>query len=165
MLWHFGVSTNDLGALKAFDMDGNCATCQLDFSLRQRLSERAVLPNCAEGDVGPIVRRRLEKGILSGTMRKDQRFTDWVRRRRNSGPEREAFKQKVQLATHLAFLDRPGLPMTQAAIPFILRHPAVHGVRPGASRLSRLDTDVAALERVPTADDRAQTGEALDMLN
>ena len=165
MVRHFGVSTNDLEVLKAFDSDGNCATCQFDYNLLQRQPERDVLPYCAERDVGTIVRRPLEKGILSGTMRQDQRFTDWVRRRWNSGPEREAFKQKVQLAERLAFLDRPGRPMTQAAIAFVLKHPAVNCVIPGASRPSRLDTYVAALETGLTADDIEQIGAALGNVN
>ena len=165
MVRHFGVSTNDLEVLKAFDSDGNCATCQFDYNLLQRQPERDVLPYCAERDVGTIVRRPLEKGILSGTMRQDQRFTDWVRRRWNSGPERDAFRQKVQLAERLAFLDRPGRPMTQAAIAFVLKHPAVNCVIPGASRPSRLDTYVAALEGGLTADDIEQVGAALGDVN
>ncbi len=142
---HFGVSTNELGVLKAFNRDGNCGTCQFDYNLLRRDRERDILPYCVENDVGTIVRRPLEKGVLSGTMRQEQRFTDWVRRRWNSGPEREAFQEKVRLAERYSFLDRPDRPMTQAAITFILEHPAVDCTIPGASRPSRLDAYVAAL--------------------
>jgi myo-inositol catabolism protein IolS len=156
LIRHFGASTNDVDVLRAFDRDGDCATCQFDYNMIRPEPERGLLPYCAEADIGTIVRRPLEKGILTGTMRVDQTFTDWVRKRWNDGPEREDFQRKVRTVERLRFLERDDRTLAQASIGYIVDHPHVSCAIPGASRPSRLDGYVAALDVPLTADEMSR---------
>lgn len=156
LIRHFGASTNDVEVLKAFDRDGECATCQFDYNMIRPEPEAALLPYCAEADVGAIVRRPLEKGVLTGTMTPDQTFTDWVRKRWNDGAEREDFQCKVRTAERLDFLTRSDRTLAQAAIGYIVDHPHVSCAIPGASKPSRLDGYVAALDAPLSADEMAR---------
>ena len=156
LIRHFGASTNDPGVLRAFDRDGTCATCQFDYNVLRPEREAELIPYCAERDIGTIVRRPLEKGILTGTMREDQTFSDWVRKRWNEGPEREDFQRKVRTTERLRFLERPDRTLAQASIGYIVANPDVSCAIPGASKPARLDGYVAALGAPLTADEMAR---------
>ncbi len=156
LIRHFGASTNDVAVLQAFDRDGACATVQFDYNMLRPEPEADLLPYSAAADIGTIVRRPLEKGILTGTMSVDQTFTDWVRKRWNAGAERADFQRKVRIVERLAFLERPDRTMAQASIAYILDHPDVSCAIPGASKPSRLNGYVAALDVPITPDEMAR---------
>ncbi len=156
LIRHFGASTNDVEVLQAFDRAGDCATVQFDYNMLRHQPEIALLPYCAASDIGTIVRRPLEKGILTGTMTVDQTFTDWVRKRWNAGPERAEFQRKVRTTERLGFVARPDRTMAQASIAYIVDHPHVSCAIPGASKPSRLDAYVAALDVPLTPDEMAR---------
>ncbi len=156
MIRHFGASTNDPEVLRAFDRDGSCATCQFDYNVLRLEREAELIPLCAEADIGTIVRRPLEKGILTGTMREDQTFTDWVRKRWNDGPERADFQAKVRATERLRFLEQPGRSLAQASIGYIVANPDIDCAIPGASKPERLDGYVAALGHPLTSDEIAR---------
>jgi myo-inositol catabolism protein IolS len=78
---HYGVSTNDAALLEAFNRTGACAACEMDYNILDRRPEIALLPYAQAHDIGTVIRRPLDKGILSGTMHPDMVFADWVRQR------------------------------------------------------------------------------------
>jgi len=156
LIRHFGASTNDLRVLEAFNRDSDCATCQFDYNVLRPEIETTILPYCAENDIGAVVRRPLEKGILTGTMHTGQTFTDWVRKRWNAGPARDDFQRKVRITERLRLLERSDRTMAQSSIAFILDHPNVSCAIPGASKPSRLDTYVAATAVPLSAEEMAR---------
>lgn len=152
---HFGASTNSLEVLKALNVNGDCAACQLDYNMLDRGPEADILPYCRENGIATIIRRPLDKGILSGNLKPDQVFTDWVRRRWNEGAERTAYQAKLDKVERLRPLERPDRTLAQAAIQFVLSNPDVSCTIPGASRPARLDNYVAAGAGKLSGDDLA----------
>lgn len=152
---HFGASTNSLDVLKALNANGDCAACQLDYNILDRGPEADILPYCRENGIATIIRRPLDKGILSGNLKPDQMFTDWVRRRWNEGAERTAYQAKLDKVERLRPLERPDRTLAQAAIQFVLSNPDVSCTIPGASRPARLDGYVEAGAEKLSADDLA----------
>lgn len=152
---HFGASTNSLDVLKALNADGECAACQLDYNILDRAPEADILPYCRDNGIATIIRRPLDKGILSGNLQPDQIFTDWVRRRWNEGAERAAYLAKLERVERLRPLVRDGRTLAQAAIQFVLSNADVSCTIPGASRPQRLDDYVAARAGQLSAEDLA----------
>lgn len=142
---HFGASTNSLEVLKAMNKNGDCAACQLDYNILDRQPEADIFPYCRDNGIATIIRRPLDKGILSGKLTADQTFTDWVRKRWNQGAEREAYQRKITQVDQLRALETGNRSLVQAAIQFVLAHPDVSCTIPGASRPARLDDYVGAL--------------------
>lgn len=140
----FGASTNSLDVLKALNVDGDCAACQLDYNMLDRKPEADILPYCRENGIATIIRRPLDKGVLSGNLKPDQVFTDWVRSRWNSGQERDVYRAKLDKVDALRGLVRDDRTLVQAAIQFVLANADVSCTIPGASRPARLDDYVAA---------------------
>lgn len=152
---HFGASTNSVEALKILNANGDCAACQLDYNMLDRSAEAEIFPYCRENGIATIIRRPLDKGVLSGNLKPDQVFTDWVRQRWNSGAEREAYVAKLKKVDALRPLVGPERTLAQAAIQFVLSNPDVSCTIPGASRPSRLDDYMQALKTQLSAQDIA----------
>lgn len=136
---HFGASTNSLAVLKALNANGDCSACQLDYNILDRQPEAEIFPYCRENGIATIIRRPLDKGILSGNLKPDQVFTDWVRKRWNTGAEREVYRAKLTKVEHLKGLAHPTRTLPQAAIQFVLANSDVSCTIPGASKPARLD--------------------------
>jgi aryl-alcohol dehydrogenase-like predicted oxidoreductase len=131
-------------ALVRFNKQGTCATCQLDYSILNRAPERDLLPYCQEKGIGVIVRGPLAMGILSGKFTPDTVFTDEVRRSWNEGERRERFLRRLEIVERLRFLERDGRTMAQAALQFVLAHPAVSCAIPGAKSPQQAESNATA---------------------
>jgi myo-inositol catabolism protein IolS len=154
----YGISTNSIDALIRFNKQGTCATCQLDYSILNRAPERDLLPYCQEKGIGVIVRGSLAMGILSGKFTPDTVFTDEVRRSWNEGERRERFLRRLEIVERLRFLERDGRTMAQAALQFVLAHPAVSCAIPGAKSPQQAEANA-------TAGDGALTEEELKAID
>lgn len=143
----FGVSTHDPKVVEAFNVDGKCAACQLDYSLINREPEKDLLPSCRQAEIGTIIRGPLAKGILSGKYSAESRFDDSVRAGWNEpGPKRDAFLAGLQTAEKLRPLAHEGRTMAQAALQFIAAHDAVSTIIPGAKSPEQARANAAAGE-------------------
>jgi aryl-alcohol dehydrogenase-like predicted oxidoreductase len=129
----YGVSTSDFEYLQAFNRDGGCATLQIDYSILNRTAEAEILPYCREQNIGVIVRGALAMGILTGKYDADTRFgSDDFRRRWHENPEEyEVFLQDLEKVDRLRPLSTERS-LAQLALQFVLAHPAVTTVIPGA---------------------------------
>ena len=121
----YGISSNSLTAVELFNRNGRCATVQLEYSILNRAAEKDLLPYCQQHDIGVIVRGPLAKGVLAGKFTPDTRFTDSVREKWNAGEQRERFLEQLRIVDKLRFLERPGRNLAQAALQFVISHPAV----------------------------------------
>ncbi|RMD80765.1 MAG: hypothetical protein D6820_06260 [Lentisphaerae bacterium] len=53
----------------------------------------------------------------------------------------------------LRFLEKPDRPLAQAAIQFVISHPAVTAAIPGATKLAQVESNAAAGERGALSED------------
>ena len=128
----YGLSTNSLAMLKSFNANGKCATVQADYSLLNRAPEKDLLPYCQSENIGVIVRGPLAMGVLSGKFSAATKFEDSVRHGWNDGEGRQRFLKRLETVEQLRFLDRSGRNLAQAALQFVVSHPAVSVAIPGA---------------------------------
>jgi myo-inositol catabolism protein IolS len=143
----YGISTNSLTSAELFNKNGKCAAIQLDYSILNRATEKDLLPYCQKHSIGVIVRGPLAKGVLSGKFNRDSKFDDSVREKWNSGEQHEKFLSQLSVVEKLRFLDKPGRNMTQAALQFVIAHPAVSVAIPGSKSAEQARCNAAAGER------------------
>ena len=92
-------------------------------------------------NVGIMVRTPLARGLLSGKFRVGQEIPAELRWRR---PQGDALQSRLARVEQLRFLERPGQTMAQAALRWVLEHPAVHCVIPGARTVEQLESNIDA---------------------
>ena len=129
---HYAISTNDVSALKALDVNGQCASCQINYSILSRTAERDILPYCRDHDIGVLLRGPIAQGLLTGKFDETTRFEDDVRASWNLGEaQRERFLGRLDIVSRLRSVLRPGQTMLDMALQFTLAHPAVTCPIPG----------------------------------
>jgi aryl-alcohol dehydrogenase-like predicted oxidoreductase len=141
----YGVSTSDFEYLQAFNAKGGCATLQIDYSILNRTPEADIFPYCLENDIGVIVRGPLAMGILTGKFGPDTQFGegDFRRRWQENPEEREIYLQDLGKVDGLRPLAKDRT-LAQLALQFVLAHPAVTVVIPGAKTVRQLKDNVGA---------------------
>lgn len=129
----YGVSTSDFEYLQHFNHDGHCSTLQIDYSILNRTPEAEIFPYCQAHNIGVIVRGALAMGILTGKFTPATQFADGDFRQnwQNDPEQRAIFHNDLEKVEQLRLLDdQPTL--AQLAVQFVLAHPAVSTVIPGA---------------------------------
>ncbi|MFP5394008.1 MAG: aldo/keto reductase, partial [Gammaproteobacteria bacterium] len=108
--------------------------------------------------VGLIVRLPLASGLLSGKYSKETKFAEQDHRNYNRDGQAFnvgetfaglPFEQGVEFADALKPLVPEGMTMAQMALRWILDHPAVSVVIPGASSPGQVDANVSAAALPP----------------
>ncbi len=140
----YGISTNDAEVLRRFNRNGNCAACQLDYSLTHPAPEKDILPYCGENGIGTLIRGPLDKGILSGKFNRDSQFSDSVREKWNEGDAREHFLRKLDVAERIKEVADPRRPLAETALRFCLSHPDVTVIIPGARNPGQVHQNASA---------------------
>ncbi len=150
----YGVSTSDFEYLQAFNADGGCATLQIDYSILNRTAEADIFLYCQEHNIGVIVRGPLAMGILTGKFGPDTQFGegDFRQRWQETPEEREIYLQDLAKAEKLRPLAE-GRTMAQLALQFVMSHPAVTVVIPGAKTIKQLEDNVGAALLPPLTSD------------
>jgi len=129
----YGISTNNLAVLKRFNEMGNCSVVQVDYSLLNRKAEAEFLPYCEENNIGVMVRGPLAKGLLSGRYDKSSVFEDTIRAAWHADNAAQVkFEADIDRVEKLKAVAQPGEEMVQMALRYVISHPAVSVVIPGA---------------------------------
>ena len=129
---HYAISTNDVAALEALNVNGQCASCQINYSILNRSAERDILPYCLANDIGVLLRGPIAQGLLADKFDAGTRFDDSVRGKWNpDGDQRSGFVASLDLVARLRGALRPGQGMAELALQFTLAHPAVTCPIPG----------------------------------
>ncbi|MFW6154170.1 MAG: aldo/keto reductase [Planctomycetota bacterium] len=132
---HYAISTNDLDALKAINVNGGCASCQINYSLLNRGAEKDILPYCRDNDIGVLLRGPIAQGLLADKFDEHTRFDDMVRQKWNpDGSRRADFLAKLDQVARLRELVPDGSTMVDFALKFTLAHPAITCPIPGMKR-------------------------------
>jgi len=157
--WGVSVETSE-EALLCLEQEG-LASLQIIFNLfRQHVADE-VFAKAAEKGVALIVRVPLASGLLSGKFSKDTTFESTDHRNYNANGEAfntgETFSG-IQFDQGLAFAEKiksmlPDDRTAQWALRWILDHPEVTTVIPGASKVSQVQSNVAASSLAPLSND------------
>ena len=152
----YGISTNSLAVAQAFNRLGTCAVVQLNYSLLNPAAARDLLPWCAASDIGTLIRGPLAQGLLAGKFTAETRFDDSVRTGWNEGAGREQFLRRLEQVEQVRFLARADRTLAQAALQWVLAHPAVSCAIPGAKSVAQVTSNAAAADGQLTEDDLAR---------
>lgn len=138
------------------------ASLQIIFNIFRQKPTEELMPRAAEQGVGIIVRLPLASGLLGGKITRATTFRDDDHR--NFNRDGAAFNvgetfagleldRGIAATEKVAALVPAGLTMAQVALRWILDHPAVSVVIPGASRPEqvRANVDAAAVAPLPAS--------------
>ncbi len=154
----YGLSSSDFAFIKDFNRNGHCATLQIDYSLLNRTPESEIFPYCRANNIGVIVRGALAMGILAGKFTSETRFPegDFRRNWHEKPEERQTFLEDLDKVERLRAVTK-GCALSQLALRFVIDHPAVTTVIPGARSPKQARENVqAGLLPPPTPAERQQ---------
>ena len=103
-----------------------------------------------------MVRTPLARGLLTGKFPPGQPIPPEQQWRR---PRGERLELRLSRIEQLRFLERPGQTLAQAALRFVLAHPAVHCAVPGARTVEQLEANVPAADGDLTSEELARVRE------
>lgn len=149
---HYGISSIRPNVIRQYIDKSNIVSVLTQYSLLDRRPEETVLDLLKEHDIAAIVRGPVAKGLLTDQAEEklsDKGYLDY---------------NKEEIETVLTALDSPihkGRNRAHTAMEYVLHHPAVKTVIPGASRLSQLKEN-CDLKNAPdfTNDEAEQLKEA-----
>jgi aryl-alcohol dehydrogenase-like predicted oxidoreductase len=157
LIRHWGVSVETSEeALICLEHD-DIASLQIIFNLFTQHVADEVFARAKEKGVAIIVRVPLASGLLTGKFNEQTSFSSSDHRNFNANGESFnagetfagiEFSEGVKLARDIAYL-LPDERMAQWAIRWILDHPEVTTVIPGASKVSQVQNNVAASDLPP----------------
>jgi myo-inositol catabolism protein IolS len=138
----FGISTDDHASGIAAIRRG-ADLLQIEYHLLDPTAEDELLPLAQQENVGIMVRMPLARGLLTGKFPVGQPIPPEQQWRR---PRGEQLQRRLERIEQLRFLEREGQTLGQAAIRFVISHPAVHCAIPGARTLPQLEANAAAAD-------------------
>ncbi len=155
LIRHWGASVESIEeALICLEQDG-IASLQVIFNIfRQHLADE-LFTKAQEKNIAIIVRVPLASGLLAGKFDKSTAFSE--KDHRNFNADGEAFnvgetfsglpfEKGVELSEKVKEILPEDIPMPQAALRWILDHPEVTTVIPGASKVDQVKSNVQASE-------------------
>ncbi|HUX86352.1 MAG TPA: aldo/keto reductase [Chloroflexota bacterium] len=137
---YFGISTQN-HASGIWAIGHGADFLQIEYHILDWSAEDELLPLAQRENVGIMVRMPLARGLLTGKFPVGQPIPPEQQWRRPTG---DLLQTRLQRIEQLRFLEREGQTMAQAAIRFVLSHPAVHCAIPGARTPAQLEANVAA---------------------
>lgn len=149
----YGISTNSLDAVKAFNARGTCSVVQLDYSILNRKPEADILPYCHENNIGTLIRGPLAMGKLTGKMTPETTFPENDTRQRWTEGDKAGFLRDLEAVEQLRFLASDGRTMAQAALAFTLARPGATVAIPGAKNEAQARANAAAADRTLSDED------------
>ncbi|TFG48834.1 MAG: aldo/keto reductase, partial [Anaerolineales bacterium] len=113
-----------------------------------------IFPYCLDNDIGVIVRGPLAMGILAGKFNEDTQFPEGDFRRNwlKNPEEHQIFLEDLSKVEQLQEIAGEQS-LAQLALQFVLAHPAVTTVIPGAKTVQQLEQNVAVGHLPPLGKD------------
>ncbi len=138
----FGISTSD-HASGIWSIEHGAHVLQIEYDLLNPTAEDALLPLAKQHNVGIMARTPLARGLLTGKFKVGEPIPPEQHWRRPKGDQLQLRLERVE---QLRFLERPGQTLGQAALRFVLAHPAVHCVVPGARTVEQVEANLPAAD-------------------
>lgn len=143
---YYGVSLNSrMEGIESL-RDRRPASLQAIYNLLDRRAAHTVFPWARERSVGVIARVPLSSGRLTGKFKSTHAFAPGDHRAKRPP---EWLTEGVEETKRLAFLVRDGRTLAQAALQFVLAHPAVSVTIPGAKSPRQVEENVSAASAPP----------------
>jgi len=139
---YFGISTDDHRS-GIWAIEHGADLLQIEYHILDNSAEDELLPLAQRQNVGIMVRMPLARGLLSGKFPVGQPIPPEQQWRR---PKGDLLQTRLRQIEQLRFLERPGQTLAQAAIRFVVSHPAIHCAIPGARTVEQLESNVAAAD-------------------
>jgi len=154
-----GVSNFSVAQMKRAQALGPITSLQPPYSLVSREVESEILPHALATGMGTIVYSPMKAGLLSGAMTRERALglpeDDW--RRRNPAFQEPHLTRNLKLADVLGEIGkRHGRTTGEAAIAWVLRHPAVTAAIVGMRNAAQVDGVIGAAEFRLSADEVAE---------
>jgi myo-inositol catabolism protein IolS len=140
----YGVSTNEPDHLRHFNQDGRCGTLQFDYSILNRGPEHELLAYADEHNIGTLARGSLRMGILTGKFSAETAFPEGDVR--GAWSDEDWYEEQLAKTERLKALATDSRSLTQVALAYVLRHPAVDATIPGAKRPAQIDQNAVAAD-------------------
>ncbi len=144
-----GASNFNLDELQAVQHVSPVTSLQPPYSLIRRETEIELLPYCQSQGIGVICYSPMASGLLSGAMTRERiaslPLNDW----RSRNPEFQEPRLTRNLAIAQCLRDigrRHGVSAAEAAIAWVLRHPAITGAIVGARNPGQVEGFVGAAD-------------------
>jgi myo-inositol catabolism protein IolS len=138
----FGISTSD-HASGIWSIEHGADLLQIEYDLLNPTAENELLPLAQQHNVGIMARTPLARGLLTGKFKVGEPIPPEQHWRRPKGDQLQLRLERIE---QLRFLERPGQTLGQAALRFVLAHPAVQCVVPGARTVEQLESNVPAAD-------------------
>jgi aryl-alcohol dehydrogenase-like predicted oxidoreductase len=136
------TNTKQIGASRARGLE----TVQIIYNRLDRAPEAESLPLCREQNLGVLARVPLASGYLSGKYKPGATFEKGDVR---SGWKREDLDKRAEEAQRIARQEvPPGVEMSQWALAWCLRNPAVTCVIPGCKNVEQVESNARAADMV-----------------
>lgn len=161
LIKHYGVSVETIEEGLFCIRESGAAALQVIFNIFRQRVISDLLPVAEEANVGIIARVPLASGLLTGKYKAGHRFNDSDHRHFNADGQcfnvGETFAG-VPFATGVALAEKIGAILdadpaggsrTQKALRWILDHPAVSTVIPGAKSVAQAEENAAASDLAP----------------
>ena len=129
---------------------------QIEYDVLSTSAEAELLPLAQRENVGIMVRTPLARGLLTGKFKVGEPIPTEQQWRRPTGAQLQTRLRRIE---QLRFLERPDQTLARAALRFVLAHPAVHCVVPGARTIAQLEDNVQAADADLTPDELARIRE------
>lgn len=160
-----GVSNFDPAQLERAQKIAPITTLQPPYSALMRQIEDEILPFCLDNNIGTIVYSPMHNGMLTGTMTRERveamPESDW-RKQVNPAFKEPLLTQSLEFVEVLrGIADRHDRPVSEVAIAWTLRLPAVTGAIVGARDAGQVDGFIGALDFRLGDDDLAEIESAL----
>jgi aryl-alcohol dehydrogenase-like predicted oxidoreductase len=165
---NLGVSVEKVEeAMKAVEY-GNVVSVQIIFNIFRQRPAELFFPRAAEREVAVLVRVPLASGLLTGKFGRDSSFSEGDHR--NFNRDGSAFDKGetfagVPFETGLDAVSELEKnlpePLSRSALRWILAHPQVSTIIPGASRPEQVEQNVAASEAGPLDDESRRAADAV----
>ncbi|HEY0791164.1 MAG TPA: aldo/keto reductase [Chthoniobacterales bacterium] len=150
---HYGVSVEKVEeAIKALNYPG-LATVQIIFNLFRQRPKDLFFGLAIAADVGVIVRLPLSSGLLAGKITRETKFAEDDHRQYNRSGEQfdrgetfsgVDFEPALAAVEQLKQIVPPGISLAGFAMRWILDHPAVSCIIPGARNAAQIQSNVGA---------------------
>jgi myo-inositol catabolism protein IolS len=147
----FGISTSD-HASGIWAIEHGADLLQIEYDLLNPTAEDELLPLAQRHNVGIMVRTPLSRGLLTGKFKVGEPIPPEQQWRRPRGDQLHLRLGRIE---QLRFLERPRQTLGQAALRFVLAHPAVHCAVPGARTIDQLEANLRAADADLSADELA----------
>ena len=144
-----GVSNFDVAALRRIQAIEPPTSLQPPYSLLRPEIEQELLPFCLEHNIGVIPYSPMQSGLLTGKMTRERiaAFPEGDFRRNNRFYQEPMLTKGLAMAERLREIGgRHGRSPAEAALAWVLAHPAITAVIVGARRPEQVDELIGAME-------------------